>query len=706
MHAEMVGANNEILVVDDDPDISQALTDFLEHEGYRVHVASTGAEALARATRHQYGAVILDLGLPDVDGITVLSRVQEHDPKLPVIILTAYTASEKTAAALSRGAFALLTKPYNREQLKATLRRAIGVKVLATRVETVETALLASEDRFRSVVQSASDAIVLADSVGRILFCNRAAERLFLYRQEEMLGHSLTLLMPERYREAHERGIERMRAGGEARVLGRTLELHGLKKDGSEVPIELSLGTWQAGDETCYCGILRDITERKQAEAAQAERLRLASFLAEIGTAVTNSRTVDGMLRASADAMVRHLQAAFARVWLLDADRQVLELRASAGLYTHLDGRHSRIRVGDMKIGQIAAARRPHVTNDLIHEPEVSDPEWAAQERMVAFAGYPLVVEDRVIGVVGVFARHELTEFAMKALASAVDGLALGVERKQTQEWLERLSRYHAMILDSAGEGIYGLDHDGRTTFVNHAAAQLLQWSPEELRGKPMHRLLHHSRADGSPYPAAACPIYAALRDGSVHAVDDEVFWRKDGTCFPVEYVSTPIREGGRVVGAVVVFKDITARKRVEQALRESEERFRQVTEHINEVFWMTDPDKKQMLYISRGYEEIWGRTCASLYAAPQSWMDAIHPEDRARVEKAAGMQADGGYTEEYRVIRPDGSIRWVRDRAFPIKDASGVVYRIAGIALDITTFKSPPDDQRGDTAAATLTSK
>jgi len=555
------------------------------------------------------------------------------------------------------------------------------------------------------VVQSASDAIVLADRRGHILFCNRAAQGLFLYREDEMLGRPLTMLMPERYREAHQRGLDRLAAGGEARLFGRTLELHGLKKDGTEVPIELSLGTWQAGEGTCYCGILRDITERKHAEEAQAERLRLATFLADIGTALTKSRTVDEMLTASADAMVRHLEAAFARIWLLSADRTVLELRASVGLYTNLDGRHSRIRVGELMIGRIAAMQRPHLTNDVVHDPHASDPAWAMREGMVAFGGYPLVVEDRVIGVVGVFARHPLTEFAMKALAAAVDGLALGVERKQTQERLERLSRYNALILDSAGEGIYGLDHHGRTTFVNQAAAQLLQWSPEELLGRPMHRLVHHSYADGSPYPAEVCPIYAAFKDGGVHAVENEVFWRKDGTCFPVEYVSTPIREGDRFVGAVVVFKDITERKRVEQALRDSEERFRQVAENINEVFWMTNSDKTEMLYISPGYEAIWGRTCASLYAAPESWLDAIHPDDRGRVRQAAIVQTQGTYAEEYRVVRPDGSIRWVRDRAFPIRDASGQVYRIAGIASDITTFKSRPDDEHRDTAA-TLTSE
>ncbi len=130
-------------------------------------------------------------------------------------------------------------------------------------------------------------------------------------------------------------------------------------------------------------------------------------------------------------------------------------------------------------------------------------------------------------------------------------------------------------------------------------------------------------------------------------------------------------------------------RKKAEEQLRQSEERFRQLAENITEVFWMSDPDKNRVLYISPGYEKIWGRSCESLYQQPKSFLDAIHPDDRERVMKSAmTRQVSGTYDEEYRMIRPDGSVRWIRDRAFPIKDASGRVYRVTGIAEDITRYK------------------
>ena len=142
-------------------------------------------------------------------------------------------------------------------------------------------------------------------------------------------------------------------------------------------------------------------------------------------------------------------------------------------------------------------------------------------------------------------------------------------------------------------------------------------------------------------------------------------------------------------------FNEMLARiERRDAALQTSEERFRQIAENVREVFWMTNPKKSEMLYISPGYERVWGRSCASLYAQPQDWAEAIHPGDRARVLAAAlHKQADGAYDEEYRIVRPDGTTRWIRDRAFPVRDAQGEVYRIAGIAEDVTERRRLEDE-------------
>ena len=126
------------------------------------------------------------------------------------------------------------------------------------------------------------------------------------------------------------------------------------------------------------------------------------------------------------------------------------------------------------------------------------------------------------------------------------------------------------LILNSAGDGIFGLDSNGRTTFANPAACEMIGYSQEEMLGVSSHDLIHHSHPDGSSYSAKACPIYAAFSDGKVHSVGEDVFWRKDGTSLNVEYTSTPIWKSGDLIGAVVVFRNLTPLKESEENLRKA----------------------------------------------------------------------------------------------------------------------------------------
>ena len=133
------------------------------------------------------------------------------------------------------------------------------------------------------------------------------------------------------------------------------------------------------------------------------------------------------------------------------------------------------------------------------------------------------------------------------------------------EDVLQQLRVQNELILNSAGEGIYGVNREGKTTFVNPAAAKMLGWEVHELLGQPIHEVAHHSKTDGTRYPPEACPILSAAREGGVHRASDEEFWRKDGTRFPVEYIANPIHEGSSIVGAVVTFTDITERKKAEE---------------------------------------------------------------------------------------------------------------------------------------------
>ena len=531
------GGRYSILVVEDNPDIVIGLQDLLQHDGYDVSVAGTCAAAIALITQQRFNAILLDLGLPDGDGLDVLKEVQRRDPSLPVIIVTAHIAQERTVGSLAKGAFAYLTKPYNREELRQNLRRAIGVKELAVKVEQAEQSLTESEHRFQSLVESATDAIVVANGRGIIVSGNRSASRLFGYAVEEMIGQPLTILMPPRYREAHERGLARIEATGTGHLIGAVVELHGLRKTGQEFPIELSLATWKTASGSYYSGIIRDISERKKSALA-----------------------------------------------------------------------------------------------------------------------------------------------------------------------LEKLQRQHTLILNQAGEGIYGVDTRGNTTFVNPSGACMLGYHVDELLGRHMHEILHHSRPDGTPYPVEECPVYAAMQDGLVHRVVDEVFWRKDGTAFPVEYVSTPISEGGNVVGAVVVFRDTTARRETELALKASEERLEMVIQGSADGFWdgRVLPNEhwsspRTPIWFSPRVKSMLGYTDEEFPDILESFTTRLHPEDRERVFAAltAHIERRVPYDEEYRLLTKWGDYHWVRARGQAIWDGEGRVVRMSGSLQSIMDRKRAEDALR-----------
>lgn len=196
--------------------------------------------------------------------------------------------------------------------------------------------------------------------------------------------------------------------------------------------------------------LVRKLEERnlELAEANQAlrERALLAEFNTDISNALTHKGTLSEILKLCAEAVVRHLEAAFARIWTHNQATNFLDLQASAGMYTHIDGGHAHIPVGQYKIGLIASELKPHLTNAVIGDERVHDQEWAKREGMVAFAGYPLIVEDRLVGVMALFARRALNANTLLALESVANSISVGIQRKRAEEERERnLQRIRAL---------------------------------------------------------------------------------------------------------------------------------------------------------------------------------------------------------------------------------------------------------------------
>ncbi len=265
--------------------------------------------------------------------------------------------------------------------------------------------------------------------------------------------------------------------------------------------------------------------------------------------------------------------------------------------------------------------------------------------------------------------------------------LAMAVAVQASWRVNQRARARTDLVLNSAGEGIVGLDLNGTITFANSAAAHMTGYPLDALVGSALHRILKDP--DGTSPSCSFDPVLSSRDKRTCRCVDKLVVRRDGTTLFPVDVVCNPIVERGVNVGTVATLKDETYRRQAQEALQENEERLRQMAESIAEVFWMSSPDKRQMIYVSPAYETIWGRSCRSVYAEPVSWLEAIHEQDRARISRAAlEKQIAGDYDEEYRIVRGDGAVRWIRDRAFPVRNAQGEIYRIAGVAADITDYK------------------
>jgi len=335
-------------------------------------------------------------------------------------------------------------RAYEQERLRgeAELERQ---KLNASQEQLAETSrfyreLQNREAKIRRLVEANVVGIVMWNLEGAITGANDAFLRMVGYEREDLASGRVrwTDLTPPEWRHQDERASADLKANG----VFQPCEKQYFRKNGSRVPILIGGAFFEDSGSEGVAFVL-DLSEQKRAEdqlrAVMSERTRLSAFRAEIGMALASKDTLRGILHRCAETMVRHFDAAFARIWTLKSGGAELELEASAGMYTRLDGRFSRIPVGQLKIGLIARERKAHLTNDVQNDPRISDHTWARAEKMQSFAGYPLVVEDMVVGVMGMFSRQALTESTLETLASIADGIAQGIDRKRAEDALKLL---------------------------------------------------------------------------------------------------------------------------------------------------------------------------------------------------------------------------------------------------------------------------
>jgi PAS domain S-box-containing protein len=313
------------------------------------------------------------------------------------------------------------------------------------------------DEQYQLVVETASDAIISIDESSQIVFANPATERIFGYESSELIGQPLTMLMPDGIRARHETGLRRYLATGQRHVNWGGAELLGRRKGGEEFPIEVAFGEVARKDQRRFTGCVRDISERKRAEAIRTAQVCQALVRADVNLAFAKGDNLKAILQACAESVARHLDVACARVWTLDPDHEVLELAASAGTDARLDGAQSRVPLGQHEVCLIAAERTPLLTNDLLNEPRIGAETRPGSQGILAFAGHPLIVEDRVVGVIAMFSKNSLGANTIDVLGSVADAIAHGIELKRaedalrsTQTALARVARFTTMAALSA----------------------------------------------------------------------------------------------------------------------------------------------------------------------------------------------------------------------------------------------------------------
>ena len=270
-------------------------------------------------------------------------------------------------------------------------------------------------------------------------------------------------------------------------------------------------------------------------------------------------------------------------------------------------------------------------------------------------------------------------------------------ERKMAEYALQQSEERFRTVASSAVDAIIITDLDGSIVFCNDSLQRIFGYNENDIFGKSVNMLMPGRYKDEFKRNQVEFKLTGR------HMLSGKLFEsygrRKDGSEFPIEISITAWEVGGDRFTTSII-RDITERKLVEYELKSSEEKFRQMTENIQEVFWIIDPKMSQLLYISPAYQKVWGCSRESLFDNPRSWIESIHPEDRKQVVDTIfrtphEVQPNGKSGIEYRIKRPDGSIRWIWGKAIPLKDEKNKIQRIAGLAVDITLRKKAEEDYK-----------
>ncbi len=536
----------------------------------------------------------------------------------------------------------------------------------------------------RVTLSSIGDAVIATDPHGRVTNMNVVAEELTGWTSEDAIGQPLETvfhIVNEETGELVENPAKRsLREGVIVGLANHTILI---ARDGRRRPIDDSAAPIRKDDLIVGCVLVfRDVTERRKSEEELAEQARLMTMRAEVTSALATTDSVQSVLQSCAKTLVDHLGMAFVRIWTLDKTEEVLELQASAGRYTHLDGPHGRVKVGEFKIGRIAQNRESLLTNDVAHDPNISDPEWAKREGMVSFAGYPLVMGDRLIGVLAMFAQRTLSDVMLTNLGPLAEAIAQYLDRKQTEAALAESELRYRLIGQASNDVIWDWNlltdevvwNEGLQTRFGYEPHQIEEdavWWYEHIHPEDRERVVHG--------------IHEAIDHGETFWTDEYRYRRGDGSHAMVfdrgQIVRDENGKPSRMVGSML---DLTERIEAQERLRQSEEKFRLMADTIPNLAWMARSDGYVFWY-NQPFFEYTGTTPEELEG--WGWQSVHDPEVVPEVlERWQHTLATG---EPFNMVFPlkgaDGTFRPFLTRVNPLRDEAGEIRYWFGTSTDIS---------------------
>jgi diguanylate cyclase (GGDEF)-like protein/PAS domain S-box-containing protein len=760
----------KVLLIEDNPGDARLVKEMLVDAGSNqfsfVH-ARLISEGLAFLRDEGYHVILLDLELPDGHGLNNIRQVCTLAPHLPVIILTGLDDETTAIRAVQEGAEDYLVKGQMDSNL---LARAIRYAIERKRVGEK---LRESEEKYRTILENIEEGYYEVDLAGNFTFFNDSMCRLLGYSKEELMGMNNRQYTDQENAKRLYQAFNQVYITGEP---GRGFDWELIRKDGTQRTGEASFSLKKdaSGKPIGFRGFVRDITERKRAEEA------LHTSEAQLSNALKIAHLGHWEYDVASDLFT--FSDHFYAIFRTTAEREGGYTMSSAQYAQRFVHPDDRSVVGE-EIQKALETTDHHFSRQLEHRMIYAD------------------------GEVGYIAVHFFVIKNDKGRTVKTYGVNQDItEQKRAEERLRESETKFQQLFDEAPVGYHVIDIQGRITKVNRTELEMLGYTLEEMLGRPVWKFIGDEETSRNAVLAKIAGTIPPARGF------ERTYCRKDGTTFPVIIEDRALRENeGRIIGIQSTIQDITERKRMEEALRESEnkfrdlaekslvgiylvqdgvfkyinakvaeisgyaveelidkngpkyltfpkdwpmveenarnqlsdeveshhlefrgitkdnriinleaygsqtmyrgrpaiigtllditdrkraeerlreseEKFRQLAENIREVFYISEQGITR--YVSPAYMEIWGRTPQSLYEEPKSILDTIHPEDRDRVKKSFRIKSQGEVEEVYRIVRPDGSIRWIKDRSFPIYDDSGKTHRFVGIAADITDSK------------------